>query len=65
MQKEQWLITSEFKYDIQVIEKGSFDAKVLKDGKVVKTFFGETAHMDANRLANDLFFQEQNREGNW
>ncbi len=61
MQKEHWHITEEYKYDIQVLEKGVFDAKVLKDGKALKSFKGETAHMDAKRFAMDLFFQEQNK----
>lgn len=61
MKEEMWQITDEFEFDIQVIEKGSFDAKVLKGGKCIKKFKGEMAHMDAKRLAMDLWTEEKMR----
>jgi len=61
MKEEMWLIEDEFDYDIQVLARGSFDAKVLKGGKCIKTFKGEMAHMDAKRLAYDLWTEEKMR----
>jgi len=65
MKEEMWQITDELGFDIQVIEKGAFDAKVLKGGKCVKTFKGEMAHMDAKRLAYDLWTEEKMKAKAW
>lgn len=43
---------------IYVEEKGS-ECIVIQDGKVIRIFRGETALMNANRLANDLFVKKQ------
>lgn len=57
--QDLWEISDEYDFDIQVYLKGAFDARVLKNGKIVKKFFGETAHMDANRFAYDICTQER------
>ena len=39
-----------------VVEVSDDRYRVRMDGKVRKTFTGETAHADAARLASDLYF---------
>lgn len=54
----------EYGYGITVEEKG-IDSYVIKNGKILKRFYGETSHMDANRYAMDLMFEEQRKDKNF
>lgn len=51
----------DMQYGNYQVFSSSFNAEVrdITTGKIVKKFKGETAHMDADRFASDLFFAKK------
>lgn len=51
----------EFDYGITIEEKG-IESFVLRNGRILKRFWGEASYQDATRYAMDLVFQEQRKD---